>query len=155
MVESQWGVSLRSYKLEEEVNSPEWRAQCRHYRYILRGFQGKPRRYKTRAGCEKEFARLVQKGLPEDLFEVTRWMVFGFSGKSKGPKMARRDMTKKQFDAAIARYGIQPSFSGYYEIRSDPYGRGTLAVYARNGGASYREMLAYLLKERARDKEIA
>jgi len=71
-----WEVSLRSCKLEEEVNSPEWRTQHRHYGYILRGIQGKPRRYKTRAGCEKEFARLVQKGLPEDLFEVSRSMVF-------------------------------------------------------------------------------
>jgi hypothetical protein len=72
-----WEVSLRSHKLEEELNSPEWRAECRHYGYILRGIQGKPRRYKTRAGCEKEFASLVQKGLPEDLFEVARFMVFG------------------------------------------------------------------------------
>lgn len=71
---------------------------------------------------------------------------------NKEMMMARRDMSKKQFLAALDRHDITDHLTGYYAVRHDLMGRGTLCIYARNGGNSYREMLAYLLKEKEKAK---
>ena len=52
-----------------------------------------------------------------------------------------RDMTKARFRSALERHGIKPDRFGYY-LLSD----GKTLVYARNGGDSRREQLAYLLR---------
>jgi hypothetical protein len=61
-----------------------------------------------------------------------------------------RDMTLKQFAAALDEAEITPGLFGYYDIG------GGLSIYARNGGPSRREQLAYLLNrqqtERGRDE---
>ena len=54
----------------------------------------------------------------------------------------RRDLTKKQFAAAIKRWGFKSGFCGYYEL---PLEDRHLNVYARNGGDTYRSQLAYLI----------
>jgi hypothetical protein len=59
----------------------------------------------------------------------------------KGTKMATRDLTKAQFDAACARHGFRHEFMGYYNV-----GHG-LSVYARNAGDNRRAQLAYLIRE--------
>jgi len=54
-----------------------------------------------------------------------------------------RDMSKRQFRAALKRHGIKPrGFLGYHDI-----GNGTL-VSALNAGSRRRDQLAYLLRER-------
>ena len=60
----------------------------------------------------------------------------------------RRDMTEPQFKAACKRHGFRHDYFGYYEVWS-----GHL-IYARNGGTSRREQLAYLLKERERLQDM-
>jgi len=56
--------------------------------------------------------------------------------------VGRRDMTQKQFDAALKRRGITREHFGYYVLSN-----GRTHVYAANGGSTRRDQLAYLLQE--------
>lgn len=64
-------------------------------------------------------------------------------------RRATRDMTAAQFAKQLARLGITRGCfgGGYYDV-----GDG-LHVYARNGGESRREQLAYLIREQTRHEE--
>ena len=65
-----------------------------------------------------------------------------------------RDMTKMQFAKACVQYGFEPSsFGGGYFCIHKYAGGGDVNVYARNGGDSYREMLAYLKKMQRHDEK--
>ena len=57
-----------------------------------------------------------------------------------------RDITKRQFDAALKRYGMKPAgFMGYVEI--DITGH-RIGVCKLNAGYNRRAQLAYLIKQR-------
>ena len=53
-----------------------------------------------------------------------------------------RDLTHRQFQAAIEREGITPALGGYYRVAD------RLLVCAANGGKRRRSQLAYLIRER-------
>jgi hypothetical protein len=54
-------------------------------------------------------------------------------------------MTKAQFDAAIKRYGFEPTgFLGYYRLPA-PFSHVSVSVL--NAGHNRRAQLAYLLRE--------
>ena len=65
-----------------------------------------------------------------------------------------RDLTKAQFDAAIARHGFKPlGFLGYYSL---PEPNQRVSVSKFNAGDRRRAQLAYLLAEAERyEKEKA
>lgn len=60
--------------------------------------------------------------------------------------MARGDMREADFRRALKRHGIRRELMGYYDV-------GGACVYARNGGESRRQQLAYLLKAQRRHAE--
>jgi hypothetical protein len=66
-------------------------------------------------------------------------------------KMAVRDMSKAQFDAAAKRHGFTPEgFMGYYDLGIEGQ---RSAVSVLNAGKNRRARLAYLLRER--EKQLA
>ena len=58
--------------------------------------------------------------------------------------MTRPDMSKRDFNLALARHGIKRDHLGYYRINDDGH-----YVYAGNAGPRKRDQLAYLLKKQA------
>jgi hypothetical protein len=52
-----------------------------------------------------------------------------------------RDLTQKQFEAAVKRSGWQFNYLGFVEV-----GHGRL-IYRRNAGDNFRAQLAYLQRE--------
>lgn len=61
--------------------------------------------------------------------------------------MPVRDMTQAQFDAALAKHGMQRTgFMGYVTVYRSA--RGSTSVYPGNAGTRRRAQLAYLLRER-------
>ena len=60
-----------------------------------------------------------------------------------------RDMTKREFDSACARYGFKPcGFMGYYSLADAP-----VNVSILNAGKHRRAQLAYLLREYEKAKK--
>lgn len=70
-------------------------------------------------------------------------------GCAKPPRV--RDMSRLQFELACKRNGLEPEgFWGYYKV-----GHG-VSVSVFNAGLSWRERLAYLLREKSKaEKEAA
>ena len=61
-----------------------------------------------------------------------------------------RDLSQKQLDARLAKYGItrnEFSLMGYYEV---PTNQGNVSISAWNAGDRHRNQLAYLLNEQAK-----
>lgn len=61
-----------------------------------------------------------------------------------------RDLSQKQLDVRLARFGIVPPsipFMSYYDV---PTNKGLIGICARNAGTRRRDQLAYLLNEQAR-----
>lgn len=68
----------------------------------------------------------------------------------EGDLAMTRDLSKKQLDARLAKFGIVPPsipFMGYYDV---PTNKGLIGVSALNAGARRRDQLAYLLNEQAK-----
>lgn len=65
--------------------------------------------------------------------------------------MSARDLSYKQFRAALKRNGMAPSVMGYVTVLRRADGTAKLDVFAPNGGSRYRDQLAYLLRERDRE----
>ena len=59
-----------------------------------------------------------------------------------------RDMTPKQFDAALQRHGMtrRGELFGYVKIMEEP----TVCVCRYNGGNTHRAQLAYLISEQTK-----
>ena len=70
----------------------------------------------------------------------------------EGKQMAR-DMTEKQYKAALAKYGFESiGFMGYYKL---PKPFSNTHVSALNGGVKRRGRLAYLLQELSKAENSA
>lgn len=59
--------------------------------------------------------------------------------------MKPRDMSQREFDAALLRNGMKRGYFGYYDVGIPGH---NLNVYAGNAGAKRRAQLAYLISER-------
>lgn len=61
-----------------------------------------------------------------------------------------KDMTKKQFEEACKRHGFKKNLFliGYWQIHDGTH----CSVYAPNGGDTYRQKLAYLIKQHDRQE---